>query len=92
MYSVERKERAYNPTPDELPEAEKTVLDETDQGYTVTPVKTKVENLGVLLTIVIVCVVVVGGLYAYFTVKEKKEQALKKQKKQAQNKKKSKKK
>lgn len=92
VYSVERKTRNYNPTPDELPEAEKTVLDDTDPGYTVTPVKTEVENLGVFLAIIIVCVIIVGGLYTYFTIKEKKEKALKKEKKQAQNKNKAKKK
>ncbi len=84
-FAVERKEKKFNATPDELPEQEKGAEDIVINGT-----ETEVQNLWVLVIIVIVCVVVIGGLYAFFTIKEKKEKEKKKQQKKNNQKKKKK--
>lgn len=87
-FSVERKEKKFNATPDELPEQEKGAEDIVINGS-----KSEVQNVWPLVIIIIICVVVVGSLYAFFTIKEKKENEKRKAAiKNKQNKKKSKKK
>jgi len=86
-FDVVRKERKYNATPDELPEAEtgsNIRIDDVPEG--------KLSNVWVFVGIVIGCAVVVGGLYAFFTIKEKKEKEMQKRKKSANSKKNGKKK
>ncbi len=91
-YELECKDRKYNPTPDEMPDAEVCVAKDAEGT------KTQEEsrwlgnkNSVVALVIIIVsCVGIIGGLYVYFTFVEKKYKAELKEKKQkkAKNKKK----
>ncbi len=94
-YELECKDRKYNPTPDEMPDAETCVVKTPDD----TKPKGDSRWLGntnsvvALIIIIVSCTIIIGGLYLYFAISEKKRKAeLKENKKNLHKNKKSKKK
>ena len=88
-WGIERMDRKYNATPDELPEAE-SGTDNSDE-IVISGKNEETQNVWVFIAIVAICTAVVAGLYIYFSVAEKKRKQAEKAKKNG-NKKKSKKK
>ena len=87
-YGIECKSFEYQPTMDELPEAEQCTakeLENPDKGKTAW-----IGNSNSVITLVIIvlsCSGIVGGLYLYFTIKEKKDKKAKAESKNNHNKK-----
>ena len=80
QWGVERKDRKYNATPDELPEAEQVTYNDNSAQN-----DDELQNVGVFIAIVVGCALIVGGLYAYFTISEKKRKQQEKDKRNAKN-------